>query len=196
MLWRWAINLVDYLAPPKILGRGQFDRLARRNMSAGRGGPSALLFVEIDRLLDAERVLGRYTCEQLVGRLADLVITIASDCPVTRVTKDAFLVYVRDVPFSVNVADAIRTAAHREMERERCEVVRHYAQAQSPASLDEHVLTVSVGACTVARRQDFEDAVRRAEDALLEAKQAGGNLVLWSSAASFIANYRGPDNSG
>jgi len=181
VMWHWAVGLVDGRAPRKLLGRRQFERRARRQLATGHGRPGTLLFVEVDRLNDAERVLGCDECEQIVTRLAELVVAIASNCPATLVTKDAFLVYAQDLTFSLDIAESIRVAAQQEFAKARRKVLAHYGQSGSPASLDEHVLTVTVGACAVMPRQDFEEAIRRAEDTLLEAKQAGGNQVLWSS---------------
>lgn len=182
MAWRWATGLLVQHPRPRLLSRPQFERRAKQQLCGGWGRPGALLFVGVDRLPDAERILGRRDCEQIVRRFSELVVTIASDCPATLVTRDAILVCAHSTIHSLDMAEAIRVAIQQELRLERRKVLDHYDQVRSPNGADQHVLTVTVGACAFAPQQDFEEAIQRAEDALLQAKQAGGNRFLLSSA--------------
>ena len=182
MVWHWATRLVDHQARPRLLTRRQFERRAKRQLADGCGLPGALLFIEVDRLLDAERVLGRRDCERVAHRFSELITVVASECPATMVTRDAALVYAHSTTRSIDMAEAIRVAVQQELRLERLKVLDHYDQVRSPAMTHKHVLTVTVGASAFALQQDFEEAIRRAEDALLQAKQAGGNRFLLSSA--------------
>jgi hypothetical protein len=76
----------------------------------------------------------------------------------------------------------IRVAVQRALRLDRLKALDHYDQVRSPAITHKHVLTVTVGASAFALQQNFEEAIRRAEDALLRAEQAGGNRFLLSSA--------------
>jgi PleD family two-component response regulator len=76
----------------------------------------------------------------------------------------------------------IRVAVQRALRLDRLKALDHYDQVRSPAITHKHVLTVTVGASAFALQQNFEEAIRRAEDALLRAEQAGGHRFLLSSA--------------
>lgn len=182
MVWRWATCQLVQRARPRLLSRRQFERHAKRQLAEGWGQPGALLFIKVDRLIDAERVLGRRGCEHIVHRFSELVTAIATECPATLVARDTILVYAHSATLSIDMAAAIRAAIQQELRAERLKVLDYYEQVQAHAMPDEHVLTVTVGASAFALQQDFDEAIRRAEDALLQAKQAGGNRFLLSSA--------------
>lgn len=177
MVWRWATGLFVHRMQSRLLSRRQFERRAR-SLADGSGQPGALLFIAVDRPLDAERMLGRHDGEHIAHCFSKLVTAIASECPATLVTRDAILIYAR----SIDMAEAIRVVVQQELGLKRRKVLDHCDQIQLSATTDQHVLTVTVGACAFAPQQDFEEVIRRAEDALLQAKQAGGNCFLLSPA--------------
>jgi GGDEF domain-containing protein len=182
MVWRWASGWLVRQARPRLLSRPQFERRAKHQLSGGWGRSGALLFVGVDRLPDAERILGRHDCEHFIRRFSELVVAIASECPATLVSRDAILVYAHSTTHSIDMAEAIRVAVQQELGLERRKVLDQYDQVRWPVMTHQHVLTVTVGACAFAPQQDFEEALQRAEDALLQAKQAGGNRYVLSSA--------------
>lgn len=136
----------------------------------------------VDRLIEAERILGRRGCELIVHRFSELVVAIASDCPATLVTPDAILVYAHSPTHGIDMAEAIRVAVRQELGEDQRNLLDRAQHVRSSPATGMHTLTVTIGACVFAPQQDIDEAIQRAEDALLLAKQAGGNRFLLSSA--------------
>jgi len=178
MVWGWTAGLLVRRTQPRLLSRRQFERRAKRKLANGWGRPGALLFVVVDGLIDAERFFGRRGCELIVHRFSELVVAIASDCPATLVTPDAILVYAHSTTHGIDMAEAIRVAVRQELGQDQRSLLD---PARSSPATGQHTLTVTIGACVFAPQQDFDEAIQRAEDALLLAKQAGGNRFLLSS---------------
>jgi hypothetical protein len=173
LVWRWATGLADRPVRAAPLPRRQFERRARQLLASARGRPGALLYIRLEGAGDAERIIGRQHCECIAQRLSSLVTTIAAGCPAMRFSRDAFLVYVQDMKRSVDIAEAVRVAAENEFRTDRLKVIACKDLLRPASAIDMRLLTITAGSCAFALQQDFVEAVRRAEDALLQARQAG-----------------------
>jgi hypothetical protein len=180
-VWRWATGRADHRAGARLLTRRQFERRAKHQLAGAQGLPGALLFIGLEGLTDAERIIGRRECEHIIHRLCELVMTIAAGCPAVLITRDALLVYVQDMTRSVDIAETVRIAAQQEFTADRLKVLAGNDQVRSAEMTGKHLLTVTAGTCAFAPHQDFEEAVRRTEDALLKAKQGRGPRGLLNS---------------
>ena len=99
-----------------------------------------------------------------------------------RITRDAYLVYVQEMKRSADVAETVRVAAEKELSPARRKI-HDCKELLGPASaIDMRLLNITAGACAFELQQDFVEAVRRAEDALLRSRQGGDRHVLSSSA--------------
>jgi hypothetical protein len=183
-VWRWATGLADRPVVAGPLPRRQFERRARQLLATAGGRPGALVYIRLEGMSEAEGIIGRQDCECIAQRLSALITTIAADSPAMRFARDAFLVYVQDMQFSVDVAEAVRVAARTEFTPDRLRVLASKDLLRPTPALDMRLLTITAGICAFSLQHDFVDAVRRAEDALLRARQAVDTQALSNCATS------------
>jgi len=141
------------------------DRLADRRL-----GPVAMLYIDLDRLKAINDSLGHAAGDWLIKSFAERLDGCAgSQSMVARLGGDEFVV-VPDQPMSAHAAqifaDRIRNLVHDRLMIGNQTVTR----------------TVSIGvAAGTPGRDDGTDLLRRADEAVLAAKRAGGNRVTVAS---------------
>jgi diguanylate cyclase (GGDEF)-like protein len=137
------------------------DRLA-----PGKPGPVSVLFVDLDRLKAINDYLGHAAGDWFIRVFAERLLEgIAPPSLIARFGGDEFVV----VPSAPMGADSAETMAQRLQ-----------AQLRERVSLDGEMLTrtVSIGvAVGVPGRDSTSDLLRRADQAVLTAKNAGGNQI-------------------
>ncbi len=136
------------------------DRLAQ-----GRAGPVAVLFFDVDRLKAVNDYLGHIAGDWFIRILAERLQQGDEEKFIARLGGDEFVV----VPAGSMTADAAQTLAHKlqTVLRER-------------VSIDGEMLTrtISIGmAVGVPGRDTTSDLLSRAGQAVLSAKNAGGNCI-------------------
>ncbi|MFA5709445.1 putative bifunctional diguanylate cyclase/phosphodiesterase [Mycolicibacterium sp.] len=138
------------------------DRLA-----AGRPGPVAVLFLDLDRLKAVNDYLGHTAGDEFIRVSAQRLReeTASADCMIARLGGDEFVVVPRTAC----------SAAEAEVLADRL-----HAALSERVAVDGEMLarTVSVGvAVGDPGRHSVSDLLRRADQAVLEAKDTGGNAV-------------------
>ncbi len=149
-------------------------------MAAGQPGPVSALFLDLDRLKAINDYLGHTAGDWFIGVFAKR-LREGAEGPnlIARLGGDEFVV----VPVAPMIADEAEALATRlqEMLRER-------------VSIDGEMLTrtVSIGvALGVPGRDTTSDLLRRADQALLAAKTAGGNkIAVFSDDMSLKGEFR------
>jgi diguanylate cyclase (GGDEF)-like protein len=150
------------------------DRLADRQL-----GPVAMLYIDLDRLKAINDSLGHAAGDWFIKSFAERLDGCAgSQSMVARLGGDEFVV-VPDQPMSARAAQAfanrIRDLVHDRLTIGNQTVTR----------------TVSIGvAAGVPGRDDSSDLLRRADEAVLAAKRAGGNRVTVASDNSLKQLFR------
>ena len=150
------------------------DRLAAR-----QPGPVAVLYIDLDRLKAINDSLGHAAGDWFIRGFADRLSACAgSQSTVARIGGDEFVV-VPDEPMTTyaaqTFADRIRTTVHDRLTIEGQTVNR----------------TVSIGvAAGMPGRDEGVNLLRRADEAVLAAKRAGGNHVTVASDNSLKQRFR------
>ncbi|MDT5066041.1 MAG: hypothetical protein QOK02_2196 [Mycobacterium sp.] len=149
-------------------------------LAAGQPSPVAALFIDLDRLKAINDYLGHTAGDRFIQALADrLEAATGGRDMIARLGGDEFVV-IPEVPMSAEEAEAL---GHRlqSILRER-------------VAIDGELLTrtVSIGvALGVPGRDTTTDLIRRADQAVLTAKAAGGNHVsVFSADMSLTSEYR------
>ena len=141
------------------------DRLA-----AEQPGPVAVLYIDLDRLKAINDCLGHAAGDWFIQGFADrLRICAGNQSMVARLGGDEFVV-VPDQPMSIHAAesfaDRLRGMLHDRLTIDGRTITR----------------TVSIGvAAGVPGRDDDSDLLRRADEAVLASKRAGGNQITVSN---------------
>jgi diguanylate cyclase len=150
------------------------DRLA-----AGRTGPVAILYIDLDRLKAINDCLGHSAGDWFIKLFADrLRACSGSRSMVARLGGDEFVV----VPDHAMAIDSVLSLANRLLPMVCDRVV-----------ISGHTVTrtVSIGvAVGVPGRDDSADLLRRADEAVLAAKRGGGNQVVVSDDLSLKRLFR------
>ncbi|MDY6871833.1 MAG: bifunctional diguanylate cyclase/phosphodiesterase [Actinomycetota bacterium] len=136
------------------------DRLA-----AGRPGPVAVLFLDLDRLKAVNDHLGHIAGDWFIRILAERLQQGAEETFIARLGGDEFVV----VPAAPMTADDAKTLAHRLQVR-----------LHERVSIDGEMLTrtISIGvAVGTPGRDTTPDLLSRADQAVLSAKGDGGNSI-------------------
>jgi diguanylate cyclase (GGDEF)-like protein len=145
--------------------RALIARLDER-LAADRPGPVALIFFNLDRLKAVNDHLGHKAGDRFIEVFAQLLRDAADDCSViARFGGDEFVV-VPDEPLDAEAAEAL---ARQLQQRVHKQVV-----------VDGETITrtVSIGVGVGEPGQDnSSDVLRRADQAVVSAKAAGGNAV-------------------
>lgn len=145
--------------------RALIAHLAER-LTEGNPGPVAVLFLDLDRLKTVNDYLGHNAGDQFIKLFADR-LKAGTDAPATiaRVGGDEFVV-VPDAPMDV---DAAATFARR---------LQTWLQRRVVIDGEMLARTVSIGVAVGTPGQDStSDLLRRADQAALSAKSAGGSTT-------------------
>jgi diguanylate cyclase len=150
--------------------RALIEHLSDR-LAAGRAGPVPVFYLDIDRSLKlVNDYLGHSVGDWYIQRFAEQLRARAGTENMTaRLGGDEFVV-VPDRPMSIETAEKVAD--------ELCVALR------DRTALGGHTITrtVSVGvAVGTPGRDNSKDLIRRADEAVLKAKRAGGNNVAVSS---------------
>ena len=135
-------------------------------LRAGEPGPVSALFLDLDRLKAINDYLGHHAGDRFIKTCAERLKQETSDADViARLGGDEFVV-VPGMPLGTEAAEAL---AHRlqDLLRERVSI-----------GAELLIRTVSVGvALGIPGRDNTSDLLRRADQAVLGAKNAGGNKI-------------------
>ena len=150
------------------------DRLA-----AQQPGPVAVLYIDLDRLKAINDFFGHAAGDWFIQNFADRLSACAgSQSMVARLGGDEFVV-VPDQPMSIHAAESFADRL-REMVGDRLTIEGR------PITR-----TVSVGvAAAMPGRDDGSELLRRADEAVLASKRAGGNRVTAASENSLKQLFR------
>ncbi len=138
-------------------------------LAAGSPGPVAVLYLDLDRLKPINDCLGHAAGDWFIKAFAQRVRVCAPDSMIARLGGDEFVV-IPDHPMAAAAAEAFARRLAT-MLRERL-------------TLGGHMITrsVSIGVAVGLPGRDIStDVLRRADEAVLAAKRAGGNQVAAST---------------
>jgi diguanylate cyclase (GGDEF)-like protein len=135
-----------------------------QRLAAGQPGPLAVLFLDLDRLKTVNDYLGHNAGDQFIKVFADR-LKVGSDAPavIARVGGDEFVVVAED-PMDIDAAEEFAQ--------------RLQSWLQRRVVIDGEILarTVSIGVAVGTPGEDTtSDLLRRADQAALSAKSAGGS---------------------
>ena len=154
------------------------DHLSGR-LAVRRPGPVAVLYIDLDRLKAINDSLGHAAGDWYIQTFADRLSACAgSQSMVGRIGGDEFVV-IPDQPMTMHAAeifaDRIRKTVHDRLTIDGQTINR----------------TVSIGVATgTPGRDQSTDLLRRADEAVLAAKRAGGNHVAAASNNSLKQRFR------
>jgi len=154
------------------------DHLSGR-LAVRRPGPVAVLYIDLDRLKAINDSLGHAAGDWYIQTFADRLSACAgSQSMVGRIGGDEFVV-IPDQPMTTHAAeifaDRIRKTVHDRLTIDGQTINR----------------TVSIGVATgTPGRDQSTDLLRRADEAVLAAKRAGGNQVAAASNNSLKQRFR------
>lgn len=130
--------------------------------ATGKAGKYGLLLVDIDGMSRINGVYGYEAGDELLHSIARVLTSVSKpDDVAVRLAEDKFALLLPGVDraHAVSVAEQIHATTH------------HVAVRAGR-------LRVSIGCAWSAYREDVADTLQRADDALLEAKSAGGDRVI------------------
>ena len=148
--------------------RALVEHLSDR-LSTGNPGPVAVLYLDLDRLKPINDCLGHAVGDWFIKVFAQRMRVCVGDGMIARVGGDEFVV-VAEGPMAVADAEALA----------RCLVTMLHERI----TVGGHVITrsVSIGVTMGVPGRDLStDVLRRADEAVLAAKRAGGNRVAVST---------------
>jgi diguanylate cyclase (GGDEF)-like protein len=150
------------------------DRLAAR-----RPGPVALLYIDLDRLKAINDSLGHAAGDWYIKSFADRLDGCAGNQGiVARLGGDEFVV-VPDQPMSARAAQTFG------------DQIRNLVRDRLTIGNQTITRTVSIGVATgTPGRDDGTDLLRRADEAVMAAKRAGGNRITVASDTSLKRLFR------
>lgn len=153
-------------ATTRLLNRRYLPSIVKREigMTQAGGHPFSLLLLDIDRFAEIASLLGAAATDTALARVADAL----SD----GVRASDFVFRVGDEQFAVLLVDSDRSAA-----ADVAEALRQALEQLVLRSTGELApqLTASIGVATFEGHPDYEHLLRRAEAALAQARQQGGN---------------------
>lgn len=135
-------------------------------LADGQPGPVALVFLNLDRLKAVNDHLGHKAGDRFIEAFAQLVRDAADDsCAIARFGGDEFVI-VPAGPMDAEAAEAL------------AEQLKAQVHKQVPIDGETITRTVSIGvAVGEPGRDDSSDLLRRADQAVVSAKNVGGNTV-------------------
>jgi diguanylate cyclase len=139
-------------------------------LAAGRPGPVAVLYLDLDRLKPINDYLGHTAGDWFIRVFAQRIrVCVGSQSMIARLGGDEFVV-IPDQPMSTVTAESFARRLGA-MLRERLAIGGHMITR-----------TVSIGlAVGMPGRDNSTDLLRRADEAVLTAKRGGGNQVALST---------------
>jgi diguanylate cyclase (GGDEF)-like protein len=139
-------------------------------LAAGRPGPVAVLYLDLDRLKPINDYLGHTAGDWFIRVFAQRIrVCVGSHSMIARLGGDEFVV-IPDEPMSAVTAESFARRLGA-MLRERLAIGGHMITR-----------TVSIGlAVGMPGRDNSTDLLRRADEAVLTAKRGGGNQVALST---------------
>ncbi len=142
-------------------------------------GPVSALFFDLDRLKAINDYLGHSAGDRFIRVLAERLAQAAGPSMIARLGGDEFVV----VPASPTDVDAAEELAER---------LQHALSKKVPIDGEMVTRTVSIGvAVGVPGRDSTSDLLRHADQAVLTAKNSGGNqVILYSDAISLESEFR------
>jgi diguanylate cyclase len=172
-------HLVDHDDLTGLLNRRALLAHLSDRLTARQPGPVTLLYIDLDRLKAINDSLGHAAGDWYIQTFADRLSSFAgSQSTVARIGGDEFVV-VPDRPMTTHAAETfanrIRTTVHDRLTIDGQTINR----------------TVSIGvAAGMPGRDKDTDLLRRADEAVLAAKRAGGNHVTVASDNSLKQRFR------
>jgi diguanylate cyclase len=158
--------------------RALFAHLSVR-LASRQPGPVAVLYIDVDRLKAINDSLGHAAGDLFIKDFANRLLACAgSQSMVARLGGDEFVV-VPDQPMSTDDADSF--------------ACRIRAMVADRLTIDKHTVsrTVSIGvAAGIPGRDDVAELLRRADEAVLDSKRAGGDRVTVASDNSLKQLFR------
>jgi diguanylate cyclase len=146
--------------------RALIARLDER-LAAGRPGPVALVFVNLDRLKAVNDHLGHKAGDRFIEVFAQLLRDAADDSSIiARFGGDEFVV-VPNEPLDADAAEALA----RQLQQ------RVHKQVEVDGETITRTVSIGVGVGEPGR-DTSSDILRRADQAVVSAKSAGGNAVV------------------
>ncbi len=135
-------------------------------LKARRRGPVAVFYLDLDRLKAINDYLGHNAGDRFIRVFADrLLETVGQHCLIARLGGDEFVV----VPDSPMTPEAARDLATR---------IQSTLQERVPIDGEMLTRTVSIGvALGTPGRDSTSDLLRKADQAVLNAKNEGGNVI-------------------
>ncbi|WP_395307446.1 bifunctional diguanylate cyclase/phosphodiesterase [Mycobacterium sp. AMU20-3851] len=142
-------------------------------------GPVSALFFDLDRLKAINDYLGHSAGDRFIRVLAERLAQAAGPSMIVRLGGDEFVV----VPAAPTGVDAAEELAHR---------LQHVLSKKVPIDGEMVTRTVSIGvAVGVPGRDTTSDLLRHADQAVLTAKNSGGNqVIIYSDAISLESEFR------
>ncbi|MCV7352072.1 putative bifunctional diguanylate cyclase/phosphodiesterase [Mycobacterium parmense] len=140
-----------------------------QRLTAGSPGPVAVLYMDLDRLKPINDCLGHAAGDWFIKVFAQRIRVCAQNSMIARLGGDEFVV-IPEQPMAAAAAEAFA----RRLGTMLCERL----------TIGGHMITrsVSIGVTVgVPARDDSTDVLRRADEAVLVAKRAGGNQVAVST---------------
>ena len=172
--------LADHDDLTGLQNRRALIRHLGERLAAGESGPVSALYLDLDRLKTINDYLGHNAGDWFIRVVAERLREATGDAAViARLGGDEFVV-VPDPPVSLDEASALAD--------------RLLTQLSERVAVDGEMLTrtVSIGvALGTPGRDSTSDLLRRADQAVLTAKGAGGNQVaVFSNEMSLRTDYR------
>ncbi len=135
-------------------------------LADGQPGPVALVFINLDRLKAVNDHLGHKAGDRFIEAFAQLLRDAADrSCAIARFGGDEFVI-VPAGPMDAEAAEALAEQLHTQVHK------------QVPIDGETITRTVSIGvAVGEPGRDDSSDLLRRADQAVVSAKNVGGNTV-------------------
>ena len=145
----------------------------------GQPGPVGAMFFDLDRLKAINDYLGHTAGDHFIRVLAGWLAKAAGPSMIARLGGDEFVV----IPDSPTDAEAALALAHR---------LQRVLSKKVPIDGEMVTRTVSIGvAVGVPGRDNTSDLLRRADQAVLTAKNSGGNqVIIYSDAISLESEFR------
>jgi diguanylate cyclase len=157
----------------RLLNRRYFPAVVKREIALAQssGSTFALLMIDIDRFDTIGQALGLEAADLVLSQVADaLNDSVRAGDFLFRIGDDRFLILMAEAPAATAVANVANGLRERIA---RLSLRMHNGTAAT--------LTVSIGTAVHDGHPDYQRLFDRAEAALRQARQAGGNRVVAGS---------------
>jgi diguanylate cyclase (GGDEF)-like protein/PAS domain S-box-containing protein len=146
--------------------QGVLDHLAAVTERPGRSGTEiALVYADVDGFKRVNDAYGHRVGDRLLGDVAQAILSVVRQSDVVaRLGGDELLI----VLLGVTTGDAGAMVAEK---------IRAAANTVRPPATDARTLTISLGVTFYASGESIDGAIDRADRAMYQAKQAGGDCI-------------------